>query len=440
MPRTVPPPDVTITRQRARRFLLAHLRLFPPRTLVGAQGALDYVRHVHCIQNDPINVVGTNPDLVLQSRVRAYTPAMLDSLLYEERTLLDGFDKQMSIYPVDDWPYFATYREERGRTYARHERTVKAAKLMTWVKREIETRGPLSSLDLEEDTRMDWWLSGGNTRAVRIALDMLFMSGDLVVHHRVGTRRYFELSARVLPPRLYTVRTPHASQAEYLEWHVFRRSGGVGLVHPKVNAKWGGILGWRGGQIRAALARLVEKGSLARVAIEDLPREEFYVPRGDLPALEAAERAGRTPPGAAFIAPLDNLMWDRDLLDVLFDFVYQWEVYKPEPQRKFGYYVIPVLVGDRLVARFDPAFDRKARLFSIHNWWWEKGINRRDEELLAALQDCLRQFCSYLGAESLTLGAKPKRDAVLKEMARAVSHHTSPGGRSAGVRRGVKSV
>ena len=377
------------------------------------------MRHVNCIQHDPLNVVGQNPHLVLQSRVRGYKPAMLDALLYQERKLLDGFDKQMSIYPVEDWPDFAIYREDMGDNYARYKSTVKAAKLMEWVKREIETRGPLSSLDLEEETRLEWWLTG-STRAVRIALDILFMSGDIVVHHRIGMRRYFELSKRVLPRRLRKVRNPRSSQEDYLDWHVFRRSGSVGLVHPKVNAKWGGIIGWRGGKIWAALARLLEKGGLVRVEIEGLSRKEFYIRRGDLPALEAAGRGSITAPGAAFIAPLDNLMWDSDLIEMLFDFFYTWEVYKLASERKWGYYVLPVLVGDRLVARFDPAFNKKAKLFTIQNWWWEKGVDNKDDDLLPALQDGLQQFCKYLGADSLELGEKPKRDPVLKEMARAV--------------------
>src|SRR6516164_1328148 len=234
MPRRLPPPALTVTGRQARRFLLSHHRLLPPRSLRGKRGALDYVRHVNCIQHDPLNVVGQNPHLVLQSRVRGYKPAMLDALLYQERKLVDGFDKQMSIYPVEDWPDFAAYREDVGGGYARAERAAKAAKLMEWVKKEIETRGPLSSLDLEEETRVEWWLSG-STRAVRIALDMLFLSGDIVVHHRVGTRRYFDLSQRVLPPRLYRVRNRHPSQEDYLDWHVLRRAGGVGLVHPAVN-------------------------------------------------------------------------------------------------------------------------------------------------------------------------------------------------------------
>src|SRR5262249_39245942 len=161
--------ELIVTRQQARRFLLAHHRLLPPRSLRGKRGVLDFVRHVNCIQHDPINVVGENRHLVLQSRVRGYKPAVLDALLYEERTLLDGFDKQMSIYPVEDWPDFAIYRKDTSGNCARDESTVKAAKLMAWVKSEIETRGPLSSLDLEEETRVEWWLSG-STRAVRIAL------------------------------------------------------------------------------------------------------------------------------------------------------------------------------------------------------------------------------------------------------------------------------
>lgn len=163
---------------------------------------------------------------------------MLDTARYVDRSLIDGFDKQMAIYPVEDWPDFAFYRQKFGDNFARKESAKKAAKLMDWARKEIETRGPLSSSDLEEDTRVDWWLSG-TMRAVRIALDMLFVSGELVVHHRVGTRRYFDLSKRMLPSNLHKARKTHRSQEDYLDWHVFRRSGGVGLMFFKTDAKWG---------------------------------------------------------------------------------------------------------------------------------------------------------------------------------------------------------
>ena len=281
---------IVICKAQACRFLLQHLGLWPPRQLRGKPGVLDYIRRVNCIQYDPINVVGQNPHLVLQSRVRGYRPAMLSALLYEDRKLLDGFDKQMSIYPVEDWPCFAYYRERMIQRYMESEHTVAAAKLVESVRHQIEARGPLSSLELEEDTRMDWWLAG-SVRAVRIALDILLYGGETIVHHRVGTRRYFELTKRVLSAELMKVCTPHGSQDDYLEWHVFRRAGGLGLVDMRVTAKFGGLMGWRDGQIRDAIIRLAEKGRLVPVTIEELLRQRLYIRRDDVPALAAAAKS-----------------------------------------------------------------------------------------------------------------------------------------------------
>jgi hypothetical protein len=402
-----------IDQPQARRFLLAHLHLLPPRQLRGKQGVLDYVRHVNCVQYDPINVVGQNPHLVLQSRVRNYKPSMLETLLYEDRKLIDGFDKQMSIFPVEDWPDFAYYRQQMAKRYMESERTAAAAKLVDQVRKEIEQRGPLSSLDFQEDTRMEWWLAG-SVRAVRIAMDILFYKGETVVHHRTGTRRYFELSKRVLPPKLYNTLRPQASPEDYLEWHVFRRAGGVGLVDSRVTDKFGGMIGWQAGRIKAAITRLAEKGHLVRVSIEGLERQEFYVRRNDLPALEAAAKTPRGRQRAALIAPLDNLMWDDNLLKMLFNFHYSWEVYIPAKKRRYGYYVLPVLYGDRLVARMDPEFERAGKVFTIKNWWWEDGVDKKDEALLAALQDCFAAFGNYLEANAIRLGESVKGEPGLR--------------------------
>jgi uncharacterized protein len=373
---------------------------------------LDYVRHVNCIQYDPINVVGQNSHLVLQSRVRGYKPAMLDALLYQERKLVDGFDKQMSIYPVEDWPHFAYYRERMLKRYMESAHTVAAAKLVKRMRKEIEARGPLSSLELEDETRMDWWLAD-SVRAARIALDMLLYGGETVVHHRVGTRRYFDLGERVLPAKLINAAKRHASHEDYLDWHVFRRARGVGLVDLRITAKFGGMVGWQGGRIRAAIMRLAQKGRLVAVAVKELPRQRFFVRRDDVPALEAAAKSYRGKQGAALIAPLDNLMWDANLVQMLFDFQYTWEVYKPAEKRDYGYYVLPVLYGDRFVARIDPQYDRAARVFTVKNWWWERGVDKTDKAMLAAIEDCLADFGKYLGANEIRLGPAAKRDAGL---------------------------
>jgi uncharacterized protein len=408
------PDPLVIDKPHARRFLLVHLHLLLPRKLHGKQGVLDYVRHVNCIQYDPIDVVGQNPHLVLQSRVRGYKPSMLDALLYKNRRLIEGFDKQLSIYPVEDWPSFTYYRRQMATKYMEAESTAAAAKLVDRVRQEIEARGPLSSLDLEDDTRMEWWLAG-SVRAVRIAMDILFYGGETVVHHRAGTRRYFELSRRVLPPKLYNASNTHASQEDYLEWHVFRRAGGLGLVDAKVTAEFGGIRGWRGGRIRAAIARLAEKGRLVRVSIKGLERQQFYMRRDDLPALEAAAKAPRSKQGAALIAPLDNLMWDRNLIEMLFDFYYSWEVYLRAAKRHYGYYVLPVLYGDRLVARMDPEFDRAGKVLTIKNWWWEDGVNVKDESMLSALEECLSAFGHYLEGVEIRLAGEVRGQPGLKK-------------------------
>ena len=401
------PKEIVVRKAHARRFLLAHLHLWPPRKLRGKQGALDYIRHVNCIQYDPINVVGQNPQLVLQSRVRNYKPAMLNALLYEDRKLVDGFDKQMSVYPVEDWPCFAYYRERMLQRYMESEHTAAAVRLVEPARKQIEARGPLSSLELEENTRMDWWLAG-SVRAVRIALDILLYGGKTIVHHRVGTRRYFELTKRVLPSELMKVCSPHGSQDDYLEWHVFRRAGGLGLVDRRVTAKFGGLIGWRDGQIRAAIDRLAAKGRLVPVSIEEMPRQRLYIRRDDLPALAAAAKSYPGRQRAALIAPLDNLMWDLNLVEMLFDFRYAWEVYKPAHKRNYGYYVLPVLYGDRFVARTDLDFDRANRVLTVKNWWWEREVSQSDDIMLAALSDCLTDFAAYLEAKDIRLGPEVK--------------------------------
>jgi uncharacterized protein YcaQ len=118
-------------------------------------------------------------------------------------------------------------------------------------------------------------------------------------------------------------------------------------------------------------------------------------------------------PRAAVIAPLDNILWDRRLLLELYGFDYRWEVYVPGPKRRYGYYVLPVLCGDRFVARIDPAFDRASRTFVVQNWWWEQGVDTKDEAMLAAIGDCLAAFRAYLGATGIRLEPTPSRDRAL---------------------------
>lgn len=415
MAKHTPQPDITISKEQARRYLVTYHRLAQPRKLAGKAGALEYIRQVNCVQYDPINVVGQNPHLVLQSRVRNYKPHMLDELLYKDRQLVDGFDKVMSIYPTEDWPLFSGYRSRMGQRHLVASSTQKAVKLLDWVREEVRTRGPISALELEDDTKMDWWLTN-SARAARIALDILFYSGEVVVHHRVGTRRYFQLTERVLAKPLAQAPDPHGSVDVYRRWHVLRRVHSLGLARPIGNDHWVGV--GRSGSLLPIFARLHEQGEIARVHIAELPGQDVYIPRNQLAVLQgrAAGQQGKRRRQAAFIAPLDNFLWDRTVIEKVFDFFYRWEVYVPAPKRQYGYYVLPVLYGDQLIARLDPGYERASKTLVIKGWWWQPGAPRTDEDALAALGESLKAFGRYLGAEAISLAPALRRDRALKQV------------------------
>lgn len=404
---TLPSPTMTLSKAQARRFLLAHHRLWPPRQLEGKMGVLDYVRHAGCIQFDPINVVGCNPDLVLQSRVAGYRAVLLDELLYQDRHLVDGYDKVASIYLTADWPAFARRRAAMRHHHAESRRSKPGFEAAPDILQVIRQRGPTSSLDLkglESDDNVSWsW--GHQARLGRAALDVLYDTGEIGIHHRVGTRRVFDLSERLLPADVLSVPDPNETDEAYLDWHVLRRAGSMGLANASLASYWQGIFGLDGAARRAASTRLVERGEAVAVALEGVPRHVFLMRREDVPLLDAVQDQDPEQPRAAFIAPLDNLIWDRVLIQWAFDFDYTWEVYKPAVQRKYAYYVLPVLCGDRFVARFEPAFDKKTREFTVANWWWEEGV-RPDDAMQAALTLCLGEFARYLDASQVRLGEK----------------------------------
>jgi len=418
----LPSPTITLSQEEARRFMLAHHHLWPPGQLTGKDGVMTFFYTVGSIQFDPIDRVGRNPDLVLQSRIADYRPDLLEELLYTDRLLLDGFDKVASIYPTDDWPYFARHRAEVRKHHAQvpmripppmaeEVRRRPPMEIAPDILEAIRQRGPLSSLDLQQQDQIDWhW--GQPTTVARALLETLYSMGELVVHHRVGTRRAFELAERALPAELYTAPDPHGNKEAYHDWHVLRRVGGLGLANPGSGEQWLGILGMKSPSRQAALSRLVERGILMALAVEGLPDRTFFARTADLPTLERVQSGERPAPRAAIIAALDNLIWDRDMARWIFDFDYVWEVYKPAAKRIYGYYVLPVLYDDRLVARFDPAWDRKERLLTVTDWWWEEDVHP-DDAMEAALVACLEDFSGYIGAERVEVDGQVANDKGL---------------------------
>jgi len=385
-----------LSNQEARRFLLTKQGLWPPRALSSKDGVMAVFERLACIQFDPLNVVGRNPDLVLQSRVGDYVPGMLYELAYVERQLYDYWDKMMAILPMRDWPRQELRRRNWRGIHA--DRRAKYAEDVERILAVIREQGPMSSLDFKAqhgvEGKTDWrW---GRMRTAKALLEMLADTGELMVSYRQGARRYYDLRERVLPAEVAT-QVLLTDAEEFMRWKVARRCQGIGLVGPGMGGElWLGV--GKARQKDRVIDALVERGEMVPLQIEG-DRRTYYVLARDLPHLETARKSAPTP-RAAFIAPLDNLLWSRNLIERLFSFRYVWEVYKPAHERQYGYYVLPVLYGDRFVARFDPKLDRDEGILRIVSWHWEPGESLT-QELAEALRDGLAHFMAFAGATSV---------------------------------------
>lgn len=396
---------ITLTQFQARRFMLAQQGLWPPYAQPGKAGILAYIQRIGCIQFDPLNIVGRNPELVLQARIADFRPALLQELLYIDRQLLDGWDKNMSIYSVADWPYF-----RRGREAARrHSSPTRAAiqAVLPQIRTAIEERGPLSSLELHFDQTVDW--AWAPTRLARAALESMYFWGELLIHHKVHTRKVYDFTHRHLPAELLAAADPNVTEEQYQDWYMLRRIGSMGLVANRSGEAWLG-LELSSAQRQAALRRLLEQEQITEIRVEGLA-VPCYLKSLDQSYLEQGLHTDGSPQ-AVIMAPLDNLLWDRRLMQELFDFTYRWEVYKPGAERRYGYYVLPVLYGDRFIARFEPGRDKQSGALVIKQWWWEPEIVM-SEALQSAVRHCFQRFLAYLGTDQLQIDPQAAAQAGL---------------------------
>ena len=367
----------------ARRFLVLRHHLAPPRSLAAEPASVMRVLdRLGSLQFDPIDVAGRNHDLVLLARIAGYERAWTDRLLYEERALFEAYNKGLSLLPSAELPWYRLswdrFREGYGReTFEKH------APLVEELLERIRGDGPLSSTDVEPRAAIDWYWRP--TNQVRAILEALAQAGILGLARREGNRRVYDLMERLLPAELLAERRPEREQRRH---RLFSRHRAHGLLGRTGSAEiWmntaPGVRTPDGPPFtRAELhAELVEDGCIVPVQIEGI-RGERYVVAAELPLLEqaAAEVAASTPPngvpsGAAFLAPLDPLAWDRQFLRSMFAFDYLWEVYVPAAKRKWGYYVLPLLYGDRFVGRIEPRIERRTGTLRVLGLWWEEGFD-----------------------------------------------------------------
>jgi uncharacterized protein YcaQ len=398
----------------ARRFLALHHLLAPPRALPPErESVLRVMEQLGSFQFDPLGVAGRNHDLVLHARIAGYRSAWTDELLYEHRVFFETYNKALSILPTSELPF---YRISWDRARSRHERRGFGhdAQLAERMVERIRAEGPLSTAEFERGPAIDWYW--GPTNQTRAILEALWESGVIGLARRDGNRRYYDLVERLFPPDLLARRVTEGEQLRHKLLSVHQANGLLGVSG---NAElWYGIRRRdEDGKLDAAPLRarlraaMVADGTLVPVAVEAVKGERFVTARS-VPDLDRAEAelADGSPPGGsapsvAFLAPLDPLCWDRDLLRQLFGFDYVWEVYVPEAKRRWGYYVLPLLFGDRLVGRIEPRIERSTRTVTILGLWWEAGVDPRAiPGFVDALREALAAYLDFAGATRLTWG------------------------------------
>ena len=419
------PTTRSIDRATARRFLVRRHLLAPPRSLPAEPASVKTVfERLGSIQFDPIDVTGRNHDLVLAARIAGYRREWTDALLYEDRWLYETYNKGLSLVPTAELPW---YRVTWDRAGARHadDAFVQHKALVEELLDRIRRDGPLSSTDVAPRAAIDWYWRP--TNQVRAILEALAEAGILGLARREGNRRIYDLAERLFPAELLARRLPEDEQRRHKLLSRFRAHG---------------LLGGRGGQQEiwmgtattsayryARHAELVESGELVPVEVEGV-RGTRYVLGQEVDELESAARSVALGEpacgGVAFLAALDPLVWDRDLLRTLWDFDYVWEVYVPAAKRRWGYYVLPILAGDRLIGRIEPRMDRPADALRIVDLWWEDGIEPLHEPgLTERLVDALEAHARFAGVSRVVWPRTARHRAV----GVAVRERMGPGGR-----------
>jgi uncharacterized protein YcaQ len=323
---------VTLTRAEARRRLIAHLGL--ARSLGrGARGVRAVLERLRCIQLDPIDVIGTNADLVVMARVDGAGRGDVWRHLFP-RYAFEHFAKERCILPASAFPWYWRQGHEAQPHWWRHadrEQRV-PPRLVAAVLDEVRERGPLTARDLTDHGTVDpidWSGWTGTAKTTSMALEILWTRCDIVVAGRTESgAKLYDVPERSFGP----IDEP---RGDFRRWALRERAHAAGLLTRAAGLR-----------ISPRADEMIEAGELVEVTIEGSARRYLAVPS----LLKArAQYDGRV----RILGPLDPLLWDRDLVRHIFDFDYVWEVYKPAHQRRWGWYVCPMLHRDRLIGRLD---------------------------------------------------------------------------------------
>ena len=364
---------------------------------------LEVLRRLGSIQFDPIAVAGRNHDLMLHARVAGYEAAWCNEL-YERREIFETTNKALSFIPTGEFPWFRVNGGRKGPRFHNAALTDNAAVAERVLER-IRADGPLSSADFEaEKGRTKNWF-GMPENAVRSVLEAYTVTGEIGLARREGNVRYYDLLDRLLPAEVLAREVPEREQLLHKLLSRYRAHGLLGA-----GGAGGTFARIANPDVRRALhTELVGRGDLVPVELEGM-RGKRYVVAEELALLEAGPEPS---PTVAFIAPFDSLLWDTALLASVFDFEFVWEGFFKPDRRRWGYYVLPILFGDRLVGRIEPRIDRDG-VVAVLAVWWEDGFDPIGAEgFTHAMREALRAYLRFARADRLQWPAELRTEKRL---------------------------
>jgi uncharacterized protein len=376
--------SLTITAKQARRLAIIHQGLHSTAPFGrGKNGVMRAIDQTGYVQIDTISVVERAHHHVISSRVPGYNKKHLHDLQISDRQVLEYWSHAAAYIPMSDYRYTLPIAD---RFKSGKDPWPKAdKKVMTYVLDRVKDEGPLMSRDFErlQDRKGDgWW----DWKPAKLALQRLFFEGGLLVSHRQGFQRVYDLTERIIPSE---VKTANPTIEEYADFLIDRHLRAHGFGNRSM------IAYLRSGMAVPVSNRLRQRhsyGELIRIKIKGLENSELYA-RHDL--MESAST--RIVRQLKILSPFDNSVIQRDRLSAIFGYDYLIECYVPKPKRIYGYFVLPLLLGDKFVGRLDAKADRKAKVFNVISLHIEDGVD--EDEFILKLVPTLRDFSLFNDCE-----------------------------------------
>jgi uncharacterized protein len=374
-----------------------------PRRRADPAALLATCRKLRCLQLDPTSVVARSHLLVLFSRHGPFAPEAFEQLAYGERSLFEYWAHEASYVLAEDLPLHRWAMERPPRSTLWHER-IQAwwddnADFRAHILARLGADGPLRAREIEDRSTRPWQSTGWtHERNVARMLDVMWVRGQVGIARREGGQRLWDLLERCLPLGAPEEAWPQELVVARAAELAVRALGVARAPHVRAHFTRGRYPG-----LDAAPAA----GPFVPVTVEGLG-EDWWVHEADVERLEALAGGDEFRPRTALLSPFDNLICDRARTEALWGFAHRLEIYVPKPQRRWGYFVLPVLDGDRLVARADLQVDRRARRLLVHALHAEPRVPR-GARLPGAIRTQLERVAAWQGAGEIEVRLAPER-------------------------------